>query len=441
MSENQSLLANPYRPIEGDALAATLAPFAGRQKAFEHLYQQLTDPASAGVSIILGRRDIGKTALLRHFNSYFDDSFVGVYLPLKNQNFGSESDWLNTLALSTMQVLSQKDFSLYKLPKQNAEDQDMRRWMLSQYLPEMFDIIKGRRLVWLLDDTGSLIKWAKAGKLPKDHFTYLDGLVKQFQNLGIILAMDSRYELQIPVMSPLVNVTDVYRLTNLTTEETRALVQQPIQNQYRVNDDAAALIFAATAGQPRLVQRFGAALYDYHQVTDTPRTVLGMEDVKSVTGTVQQQSEADFQKIWDETARNERLVLTALTRLMYADPLTPVNTNAIATWLIESDFPLDLTTINAAVRGLEYDELIESNKGNLGLRSSLMQIWLLQHAELQTATTTTASSTPPRWGLIAAVVVLVLVILALAYIGSQQQSGGQSSAVTAQPTLTLITNP
>src|SRR5262249_18371145 len=159
--DNQSVLANPYRPSEGDLTA--LAPFAGRQKAFEHLYQQLTDPTSAGVSIILGRRDIGKTALLRHFSSYFDDTFVGVYLPLKDQTPSSESDWLNTLALRTMQALSQKDFSLNRLPKQNAEDQDMRRWMTTEYLPGLFSVIRGRRLVWLLDDTGSLIQWTKAG--------------------------------------------------------------------------------------------------------------------------------------------------------------------------------------------------------------------------------------------------------------------------------------
>ncbi len=65
-----------------------------------------------------------------------------------------------------MQVLGQKDFSLYKLPKQNAENQDMRRWMITEYLPEMFDIMRGRRLVWLWDDTGSLIKWVKDGNLP-----------------------------------------------------------------------------------------------------------------------------------------------------------------------------------------------------------------------------------------------------------------------------------
>ncbi len=434
--DNQSLFANPYRPAEGDETA--LAPFAGRQKAFEHLYQRLTDPTSAGVSIILGRRDIGKTALLRHFGAYFDDTFVDVYIPLKNQNVRSESDWLNVLALSTMQALSQKDFSLNKLPKQNAEDADMRRWMTSEYLPEMFDLIRGRRLVWLLDDTGSMIQWTKADKLPADHFTYLDGLVKQHQNLGIIMAMDSRYEMLIPGMSPLVSLTDVYRLANLAEEETRALMQQPIKNEFRVNDEAAALVHSTTGGLPRLVQRFGAALYDYHQVTDTPRTILTAEDVKNVTNTVQRQSTDDFQKIWDETTRNERLILTGITRLTYDDPLSPVTISSLSNWLLESDFPLDITAINAAIRGLEYAELIDNDKTGIRLRASLMQTWLLQHAELQSTTKTAALV--PRRVLIAAAILLLMVIVVLAFVVSQQRPN-ETAVSTLQPTLTLIANP
>ncbi len=247
----------------------------------------------------------------------------------------------------------------------------------------------------------------------------------------------------IPYVSPLVSVTDVYRLTNFTEEETRALMQQPIQKQYRVTDDAAAAVFAATSGQPRLAQRFGAALYDYQQVTDIPRTILTIEDVKMVTATVQQQSESDFRQIWNETGRNERLVLTAMTRLMYADPLTPVTTNAISEWLIESDFPLDLTTINAAVRALEYDELI-LNEHQVGHPSEIQP-----DAGLVTATRRTANrhhkirrSTPPhRRGLIAAVVVLALVILALAYVVSQQRTPEPTSSATLQPTVTLVTQP
>ncbi len=437
MVDYSDSVANPYQPTAGDE--TTLAPFIGRQKAFEHLYQQLTDPTSAGVSVILGRRDIGKTALLRHFNAYFDDTFVGVYVPLKSQPFRSESDWLNTLALGIMQVLSQRDFSLYRLPKQNAEDQDMRRWMMDEYLPNTFDIIRTRRLVWLIDDAGSLIQWKNDGKLPADHFAYLDSLVKRYQNLGIVLAMDSSYEMLIPGLNPLVSVTDVYRLANLSEDETSALIQQPAQHQFRVSDEAAASVFSATGGQPRLTQRFGAALYDHQQAANPARSTLTVEDVKTVSGSVQQQSEADFQLMWKDAGRNGQQVLTAITRLLFLDPLTPVDTTALSNWLIESDDPLDLTTINSALRGLEYDELIENSKGGIRLKSSLMQSWLLNHAEAQTASK--SPSDKPRRGLIIAAVLLALVIVALIYVASQQRTDEPSLTTTLQPTLTLISNP
>lgn len=435
--DNPSLFTNPYRLPDTDD--KVLAPFTGRLKAFEHLYQQLTDPTSAGVSVILGRRDIGKTVLLKHFNTYFDDSFLGVYIPLLAQTVRSESDWLNIIALSTMQVLSTHDFSLYKLPKQNAEDQDMRRWMNDEYLPHTFEIIRGRRLVWLIDDAGSLIQWMKDGKLPDDHFTYLDSLVKHYQNLGIVLAMDSRYEMLIPQMSPLVQMTDAYRLANLSDEESKALIQQPVQSQFRIGDEAAAAVHHAAGGQPRLVQRYGSALFEHQQNKNFVNDNITAEDVKTVSAAVQKQTSSDFQKVWAETGRNGQLVLTAITRLMLIDPLTPVTSSAIADWLIESDFPLDTTAINSALRGLEYDELIENTKGGIHLKAGLMQNWLMQHAEPQTIGQSVVGT--PRRGLLVAVVVLVLVIAALAFVVTQQRSDEQTITNTLQPTLTLVSSP
>lgn len=437
MVDNETTYTNPYRPSKSDDPA--LAPFAGRQKAFDHLYQHLTDPSGAGVSIILGRRDIGKTAMLRRFSTYFDENVVGVYLPLKGQAFHSESDWLNTLTLSTMNSLGEKDFSLYKLPKQNATSADMRRWMTAEYLPNAIEIIRNRRLIWLLDDAGSLIQWLKDGILPVDHFTYLHELVTQFHNLGIVLAMDSRYEQDIRYLRPLVTLTDVYRLTNLTEEETQLVMQQPMHNQYQISTETANAIYTATGGTPRLIQRFGAVLYERQQTTATVHSSLSLDDIKAVTPTIQQQSEPDLRHAWTDAGRNGQLVLTAITRLMYADPLAAVTTDRISEWLIESDFPLDLTAIHAAVRSLEYDDLIENAQSGIRLKSSLMQVWLLQNAQLTTVAKSGTGSR--RIGLIAAVVVLALIIVVLMVVLGQQRPADSSSNATVPPTVTLVANP
>ena len=438
MTDAPLIPRNPYRPTSSNDPAQ--APFAGRQRAFEHLYQHLSDPAGAGVSVILGRRDIGKTALLRHFNTYFDDTFIGVYVGLKDRTIRSEADWLDILALDTLQALGERDFSLYRLPRPGSEGRDMRKWLADEYLSDTFNIVRGRRLVWLIDDAGTLIQWLRDDKLPDDHFDYLNNLVTQFRDLGVVLALDSRYETDLNAFSPLVRVTDVYRLSNLTAAETAQLMQQPVAENYLVSEEVAAAIQAATAGQPRLAQRMGTHLYRQWEARPTLNTVT-LEDVKTITPAIRRESETDFQRMWESAGRNGRLVLTAITRLLVNDPLTPINAKAIASWLIESDFPLDMTAINAAVRSLEYDEVVENSQSGIRISSGLMLPWLLEHAELQSAAATSANAVPQRrWLGLAAVALLALVVL-LAYIVSQQPSPVASSANTPPPTLTLVGAP
>ncbi|MEZ4669930.1 MAG: hypothetical protein R3E39_18665 [Anaerolineae bacterium] len=426
---------NPYRPDLNDDVA--LAPFAGRQRAFEHLYQHLTDPAGAGVSVILGRRDIGKSALLRHFNSYFDDTFIGVYIGLKDRAIRSEADWLEILALDTLQALGQRDFSLYRLPRPSRENGDMRKWLSEEYLADTFRIVRGRRLVWLIDDAGALIQWVRTEKLPDDHFEYLNGLVTQFRDLGMVLALDSRYETDIAALSPLARITDVYRLGNLTAAETTQLMQQPVADQYHVSEEVAAAVHAATAGQPRLLQRIGARLYNQWETRPTLNT-LTPEDVKNVAVVLRHDSNTDFQRFWDATARNGRLVLAAVSRLLVQDPLTPIDTRAISAWLIESDYPLDMTAIHAAIRSLEYDEVVENSKQGIRISSGLMQTWLLEHAELQAASSAPAAPSR-RWFSLAAAAALVVLIVLLAFIVSQQPQFAAAEA--PPPTLTLVSAP
>src|SRR5512145_448650 len=97
MAEAAPVPVNPYQPA---AEAADLAavPFVGRQKAFERLYQQLTDPMKAETTVVLGRQSSGKTALLQHFDAFFDESFVTVYIPLRAMPLTSETVWLKDLA-------------------------------------------------------------------------------------------------------------------------------------------------------------------------------------------------------------------------------------------------------------------------------------------------------------------------------------------------------
>src|SRR5690242_19154857 len=122
---------NPYPALRGDV---AFVPFVGRQKAFEYLYQQLTGLKS---SIVLGRQESGKTSVLRHFGDYFDESFVGVYLALKNIPLQSEGDWLLALAEATLQVMVQRNMSMSRVVTLQPDAAHMREWFVESFLQEV----------------------------------------------------------------------------------------------------------------------------------------------------------------------------------------------------------------------------------------------------------------------------------------------------------------
>lgn len=424
-----SVYNNPYRPLADEDV--TRAPFVGREKTFEYLYKQLTNPLGAQTSVVLGRYDIGKTSLLRHFGDYFDETFIGVYIPLKDHPFTNEGDWLRALVNETNRTLTELKISMSRPPEKASEEALTREWFTSTYLPEVLRIIRQRRLVFLLDDAGALVKALQEGRLPADIFTSLDNLLKENPQLGVVLAMDSRYEDQVAAMNPLVSVTNIFRLTNLSEEETQQLLRDPAVDRYHVSDEAVGAVYKASGGQPRLVQRFGFHLYRRWEGKMSMET-LTLKDIRQISPTVYIQSEEDFQKLWGQLSRNERLSLTAITHLLYSDPLASIQSEAVEGWLVESDYPLDRTAIQSAVRGLEYNEVVEQANGGVRVAAGLMQTWLLEHARL--------TETGPRrrisaWGIIAILVLLVAVLL---FIVSQRNTNTPAAEIPSAPTVTLV---
>jgi hypothetical protein len=428
--------ANPYRPLPDDDL--TSAPFAGRQKAFEFLYQQLTNPAGTEASLIIGRRDSGKTALLEHFSRFFDESFLGVVIPLKAQMLTSELDWLRLFVDGAARELSERNYTLSRLPEFEGAANEMRVWFAETYLPEVVSIIRRhRRLVFLLDDTDMLLKAIQGDKLPDDSITFLHGLVQSYPQLGLILTLDSQYEADIAQLSPLITLEDIFRLANLSQDETIWLLTEPANGQFTLTSEGATAIHKATGGQPRFLQRYGYELFRLWEARPN-HPPFTPDDVKQVTAAVYAQSEADLRAAWSAATRNERLVLTAISSLIYADPLGKITPAAIEAWLVETDYPMDGTAINAAIRGLEYREMVESTADGIRLTAGLMQRWLLENGRLNEGTARPEMRRPAlRWLALAGIAILMLILALIA-----SQGGGPTTGdATVEPTVTMVANP
>lgn len=426
-----SSTSNPFLPnSEG------VAPFVGRQKLFDYLYHQLADPQGNRAALILGREGSGKSAALHAFRRVAEDTFIGVLIDLKTVPLQDESAWLTQLALSTMRVLGERDFSLYRLPRPGSGDLETRDWFHGRYLPEAFNIIRHRRLIFLLDDGDVLLDAIRRGDLPEDSLAYLSDLLRDHPALGFVLTLDSQHEARLPSFSPLVNPAQTFRLTRLEDAEVAALLREPLGAQVAVEEGAALAVARASGGQPWLAARFGEALYR-RWAANTGARQWTAEDVKAVSPPVYAASSSVFRRIWDERSPTEQHVLTAITRLVYDAPLTPVDAPAIARWLAENAEPLDLTTVHAALRALEYEDVLETTPGGIRAASGLMQSWLLEHARLGRPA---VSSRQRRWTLAAVAVVIGLALL-LILLASQSGAAPNAAPDTIPPTLTLLPTP
>lgn len=458
---DQITLNNPFDPQH------PAPPFAGRDAELARLHQAVTTPQPSEALVFLGRRRAGKTALLKQFDHAFDELFIGVLLPLDTAPLHSETAWLRAIYQMMYDALIVRGFSQERLPhipetlaRIDAYADDWRAWLLDEAVPEIARIIRAaRRIVLLMDDAGYLLDAIEKGTLPRDHGAFLARLIHP--QLHIVLTADAE-ETRLELLSPLVNPMHTLRLGPLSREGVAAVLA--FADMDAAGIDAADEVYAATGGLPELARRAGYHLYERggergDKRDDKPTTI------KDVLAQVYADGEATFRQIWDGLNRGERLVLTAIAGLLYADPLRPITPDRIEAWLVETDFPQDLTTVQATVRGLEYREIIRhelpeparDHPGGLRLTAGLMQRWLLENARLnmpiekpasEAARPVTRDKTLPQtltqadgrqnhrilWVAVAiAAVLFVMLMLALTSNGAPVNP----SVMTPQPTITL----
>jgi hypothetical protein len=414
---------NPY-----SADSAT-APFAGRAQIFEIIHHHLTDPSVTAAATVTGRAGIGKTALLHHLDRMLESQIVAVYLPLRRVPLQTEDAWLHALSQAIHFTVTRRGFPLDTGPEPD-DDISGRDWLTEHVLPDAGRAIRRtRRLALLLDDADCLIDAVEASRLPDDAMAYLQGLVST--GTAAVLTVNEAYEDRLDALRPLASASALHRLMNLSADDTADLLRQPMMGQRSVTDSAVNAVHRATGGVPRLIQRFGYQLYE-----GGVGPALTADDIKAAAQTVYSESTEEFLHTWDALGRDERLVLSALSDLFYEDAQRPIDTAAIESWMVETDYLMDTTAINAALRSLVYAEIVSGPGAEISINAGLLQKWLLDHARLTPGSQTLTAGRRRRvllWlALIAAALLFTAAVLALA------TSSGPEAQTNPAPTATLL---
>ncbi|MGJ3240140.1 MAG: hypothetical protein ACFE0Q_15645 [Anaerolineae bacterium] len=371
-------------------------PFAGRDPIYARLKQQILDPSHTHALVFIGHDGIGKTSLLTHFTQIFDDPILSIFTSLQTEHYHTFEDLLHLMHDGIQALLVTHQFSLSRVPDfDHDETRSYLTWFDQHYLPEVWSVIRPhRRIVWLLDDAHHLLR------LTDDERTALHALSANHPQLSLVLTLNTIYEESLPELQPLVMPVIVERIHRLSAEASSQIIKQYAPN---VPADWIEQIVQASGRHPRLVARFGETLQNPPD---------GMTNFEALQLAVYRDSHEEFRQIWMKRSRDERLVLTAIASLIYDNPLQSVTASRIETWLVETDYLLDVVTINAVLRSLDYQDIINQQQGaGIQITTGLFQRWLLEQARLDEPITTERGQMSLR--LIAIALIVALIVLAL----------------------------
>lgn len=420
---------NPYHP--GDPLA----PFAGRQDELARLDHYLKDPAANAALVFMGRRWLGKTALLQRFDSVFDDQFVHAHLPLKLVDLSSENALLQAITDAVADLLAERDITISRIPSPDPDAPILRDWFSGTWLPGIFQIIRShRKLVLLMDDAHVWLDAESGEGWHGATFDFFHDLLQQHPQLRIVLTFAAEREDHLTKLNPLVSPAHIQRLGYLTTEATGWLLRYP--GLYAVPDESVTAVQRSTGGHPQLLQRFAHHIYQYHDTHPGERTITP-QIIRTLTPGVYHASIEELANIWAESTDVEQFVLVAFSQIRYNDPLKAITADVIAAWLLDSDYPLDQTAVNAALRGLEYREVVVLRSSGIELTCHMLQTWLLENTIRGTARAVAVPELPVRLPVIIAAVVIVVVALVLLISLSNTPQTETAATSPPAPTVTL----
>ncbi len=346
-------IPNPY--VAGTPLEAGSPLFFGREDVFGFIDENL-QAAHRNNLVLIGQRRTGKSSLLRQLPLRLGDEYVPVYLDGQSIVLepGLPAFFLN-VATEIDLALKDRGFVI-GTPELHMFSERPTHGFEHDYLRRVRAAIGSRQLVLLLDEFEELETAVMAGHLDASVFGFLRHLIQHEPGLCVIFCGTHRMEeLATNYWSVLFNISLYKHVGFLEFEEASRLVQEPVAAYgMRYDDLALYKMWQTTAGHPYFLQLLCHSVVNQHNRTG--RSYVTISDVNSALDDILASGEAHFVYLWNESSLAERLVLTALSRMMaLTGHVTPVQ---VEDYLTEHGISLDRRNLTEVLRHLELREIL-----------------------------------------------------------------------------------
>jgi hypothetical protein len=435
---------NPLQPVDDPAL------FFGRADVFAFFRQQYVGTAHDHAVVLIGRRGLGKSTVLRQLQ--LDDQYVPCLVSLGALDLTGEAALIAAFADAIRQTLDQTGASTYRLPDwpEAADDApSLRDWFRAEYLDVALSALRVRHLLLILDDAHLLIEAMDRGVLPGDFMRYLGDLLAAYERLDLVLALDSAFEDRILGIELLNDPNLHIRLSELSREDTERLVTEPVADVLRYEDGVVDQVLAWAGGHPFLLHSICRLLFRRSEERNHSGPITE-NDLHAIRDAVLDQADEIFDPLWARASQNERITLQSMADITRTDPGVYIDFETIYGYLVRSGYAISKTQLAAALRSLSYEGLVRARQNLYALPAYLIEMWVSANVPAtppgeRDISEETARPAAARWtpliGLLA--VLLVVGILGAAALGgvfNSKNSDPDQPVEHGSPTATLSLN-
>jgi hypothetical protein len=427
---------DPQRPTTDPAL------FFGRDEVFAFIRQRLVAGRRTQAIAIIGQRGMGKTSVLLQIGHQIEARFLTAYIDLSDVRFDEVGGLFAAMADAARIALDSAGLSTYRLPPLPEEPGvDLWQWFSETYLDVTLSALRrNRRLLFLFDDTAHLLDAMDRRDVPEGFGETLSQLIARDERMDIIFAVDSedehRLENFVPLNDPLLHK----RIGMLDESAAESLIRRPSAPYYEVQSEAVEGIQAMAGGHPYLLHVMNGLIWERAAERHQKKPIT-LHDVNAVIRQATDEADPVLRHTWVRSTPNERRALSAVTALTTTNRGMPVRTEDARLWLLrESDDPLDETALAAALRRLEYREVLRTTSANMYTFTTALQYqWLVLNGDAQPTTAVAAPPRPPARRLAVPVTLLLALAVLLALVLGRLATTTAGSDPRS-PTVTLDLN-
>ncbi len=353
-SEDFQFIPNPY--VVGTPLNTGSPLFFGREDVVKFIQGNL-EASHRNNLVLVGQRRTGKTSLLKQLPARLGDDTLPVYLD--GQTLGLDPGMPNFfLNLSTEIAFALEDYG-YEIDPPELEDfqGSPAKIFEHDFLEKVRQQIGERHLLIMFDEFEELEPAVQRGDLEPTIFGFLRHLIQHQPNLSVIFCGTHRLEqLAADYWNILFNISLYQHIAFLEREEATRLIQDPVASfGMRYDDLALDKIWRVTAGHPYFLQLLCHSLVNHHNKTQ--RSYVTIADVNMALDDILASGEAHFVYLWTESSPEERLVLTALSRMI---PLTGQASGVqVIDFFDERGITLDRQAVRNALHNLTLRDILQ----------------------------------------------------------------------------------